>query len=284
MIDDGRHRLDEGDGTKPDAALGALADGTKPDAALGALADGTRRAILARLAQGERAVGDLARGLPVTRPAVSQHLKVLRAAGLVGERTEGTRHVYRLEAGGLAVLRRYVEELWGDTLDRFAAAAEAERRKGGDMQELRIDPVVKTIMVPLTPERAFALFFEEMASWWPLGTHSVYGADAVTVRVDGREGGRIYERTAAGAESDWGELLAWEPPARALFTWHPGYGDDAATEVEIRFTAAGELTRVELEHRDWENLGDRGASTRAGYDTGWNRVFGELYGGAALRG
>ena len=130
-------------------------------------------------------MGELARELPVTRPAVSQHLKVLRAAGLVGERTEGTRHIYRLEANGLATLRRYVEELWEDTLDRFAAAAEAERRKGGEMQQLSIDPVVKTIMVPLDPDRAFALFFDGMASWWPLDTHAVHGAKA----VDGAGGG-----------------------------------------------------------------------------------------------
>ena len=255
-----------------------------PDAALGALADVTRRAILARLAEGERAVGELARELPVTRPAVSQHLKVLRAAGLVGERTEGTRHIYRLEANGLAALRRYVEDLWEDTLDRFAAAAEAERRKGGEMQQLRIDPVVKTIMVPLDPDRAFALFFEGMASWWPLDTHSLHGAKAVTVQVECREGGRIYERTEAGTESDWGEIVVWEPPHRAVYNWHPGYVDEAATEVEVRFTPQGRLTRVDVEHRGWENLGERAAVTRADYDAGWNRVFGECYGGAALGG
>ena len=256
----------------------------RTDVTLGALADGTRRAILAVLGEGERAVGELASELPVTRPAVSQHLKVLKAASLVRERTEGTRHLYRVEPKGLELLRRYVEELWEDTLDRFAVAAEAERRKGGEMHQLRIDPVIKTMMVPLTPQRAFALFFDEMTTWWPLDTHSVYREDAAAVLVDGREGGHILEQRRDGKQSDWGEFLVWDPPHRAVFTWHPGYDDESATEVEVRFTREGELTRVDLEHRDWENLGDRAADTRAGYDTGWNRVFGERFGSAALKG
>jgi len=229
-----------------------------------------------------RSVGELAEGLPVSRPAVSQHLRVLRAAGLVRERAEGTRHIFRLEPRGFETLRRYVEGLWEDRLDRFAAAARAERRKGGEMEQLRIDPVVKTIMVRLAPDRAFALFFEGMASWWPLDTHSVYGTEAADVLVEGHEGGRIYERTADGRESDWGEVVAWEPPERAVVTWHPGYADATSTELEIRFTAEGDMTRVDLEHRGWERLGERGPEARAGYDTGWNHVFGVRYGRAAL--
>ena len=190
-----------------------------------------------------------------------------------------------------------MEELWEDRLSRFAAAAEAERRKGDEMQphidsegsaqlqseDSRLDPVVKTIVAPLPPERAFALFFEGMAGWWPLLTHSVYEDEATGVTVEGREGGRIIEHTADGREAVWGEVLVWEPPARAVVTWHPGYEDEAATELELRFTAEGDLTRIDLEHRGWENLGERAEKTRAGYETGWNLVFGVRYGGAALR-
>lgn len=97
---------------------------------LTALADPTRRAVFERLRGGPRSVGELAAGLPVTRPAVSQHLRVLREAGLVSERRSGTRRLYRIEPGGLAELRRYVERFWDDALAAFAAAAEREKEDG----------------------------------------------------------------------------------------------------------------------------------------------------------
>lgn len=92
---------------------------------LDAVGDGTRRAILDLLARSPRSVGELAAELPVSRPAVSLHLKVLREAGLVTSSPAGTRNVYRLDQTGLAVLRHYLDRLWAAALDRFAAAAEA---------------------------------------------------------------------------------------------------------------------------------------------------------------
>lgn len=94
-------------------------------AVLDAIGDGTRRAILELLASGPRSVGELAAELPVGRPAVSLHLKVLRGAELVASTPAGTRNVYRLEPAGLTVLRRYLDRLWSAALDRFAEAAEA---------------------------------------------------------------------------------------------------------------------------------------------------------------
>jgi DNA-binding transcriptional ArsR family regulator len=94
-----------------------------------ALGDPTRRAIFERLRRGPSSVGELAAELPVTRPAVSQHLRVLREAGLVTERRNGTRRIYRIEPSGLAELRDYIESFWDDALAAFAAAAEAESRK-----------------------------------------------------------------------------------------------------------------------------------------------------------
>jgi DNA-binding transcriptional ArsR family regulator len=86
-----------------------------------ALADSTRRAIVASLAEGPQAVGELAAGLPVTRPAVSQHLKVLKSAGLVSDRAEGTRRIYRLNPVALAALRDQLDAYWQRTLDNYAA-------------------------------------------------------------------------------------------------------------------------------------------------------------------
>jgi DNA-binding transcriptional ArsR family regulator len=84
-----------------------------------ALGDPTRRAIFERVAAQPSAVGDLARGLPVSRPAVSQHLRVLRKAGLVSETPEGTRHIYRLDPRGIAAMREWLDAQWTSALDAF---------------------------------------------------------------------------------------------------------------------------------------------------------------------
>jgi DNA-binding transcriptional ArsR family regulator len=94
-----------------------------------ALGDGTRRLILERLRLGPRAVGELAAELPVSRPAVSQHLRVLKEAGLVRERRNGTQRLYRVDTDGLAEVRDYLESFWTDVLAAFEAAAEAEAEK-----------------------------------------------------------------------------------------------------------------------------------------------------------
>src|SRR5690348_1164761 len=86
---------------------------------LGALGDPTRRAIFERLAARPSAVGELARGLPVSRPAVSQHLKVLKEAGLVQEISQGTRHIYSLDPRGIGAMRRWLDSHWASALDAF---------------------------------------------------------------------------------------------------------------------------------------------------------------------
>jgi len=90
----------------------------------GALADGTRRAIVERLAERPQAVGELAGGLPVSRSAVSQHLKVLKDAGLVSERPEGTRRIYRVNPAALVALRDQLDTYWQRTLTSYAALLE----------------------------------------------------------------------------------------------------------------------------------------------------------------
>jgi DNA-binding transcriptional ArsR family regulator len=97
--------------------------------AITALADPTRRSIFERLRRGPRAVGELAAGLPVSRPAVSQHLRVLKEAGLVSERRDGTRRVYRIEPAAVEELRDYFERFWDEALEAFKAAAEREQEE-----------------------------------------------------------------------------------------------------------------------------------------------------------
>jgi DNA-binding transcriptional ArsR family regulator len=92
--------------------------------AIQALADPTRREVFERLRKGPQPVGKIAEGLRVTRPAVSQHLKVLETAGLVRARREGTRRIFSVEVRGLAELRRYLDGFWGDVLEAFRDEAE----------------------------------------------------------------------------------------------------------------------------------------------------------------
>ncbi len=91
-----------------------------------ALGDPTRRAIFERLADGPLPVGELARDLPVTRPAVSQHLKVLKQAGLVTDRQDGTRRIYQLDPTGIAAVRAYFDTFWNHALAAFKAAVDKE--------------------------------------------------------------------------------------------------------------------------------------------------------------
>jgi DNA-binding transcriptional ArsR family regulator len=96
--------------------------------ALAVLADPTRREVFERLRAGPRAVNVLAAGLPVSRPAVSQHLKVLKDAGLVEERSEGVRRIYSLRREGLTELREWLDSFWGDALEAFRLEAEESHK------------------------------------------------------------------------------------------------------------------------------------------------------------
>ena len=98
-------------------------------AAIAALADPTRRAVFERLRAGPRAVGELADGLPVSRSAVSQHLRVLADAGLVLHRSEGTRRLYRVDPDGLAALRSYFDEFWDAALDAYQVHSDPQKEQ-----------------------------------------------------------------------------------------------------------------------------------------------------------
>ena len=92
--------------------------------AIEALADPTRRRVFERLKSGPKPVGRIARGLPVSRPAVSQHLKVLKEAGLVREERDGTRRIYEIDPKGLGKLRAWLDQFWDEALEAFKAEAE----------------------------------------------------------------------------------------------------------------------------------------------------------------
>ena len=104
-------------------------------------------------------------------------------------------------------------------------------------------------------------------TWWPRD-HTL-GPAAVVV-LQPAVGGRIFERDAQGVERDWGVVTAWDRPSRLAYTWHLGRGPEEASDVEIRFLAAGpDATRVEIEHRGWEALGADAETWRDRNEGGW---------------
>jgi uncharacterized protein YndB with AHSA1/START domain len=144
------------------------------------------------------------------------------------------------------------------------------------MSEQATDLTVRrSVTVARSQEEAFRVFTDEITTWWPLDTHSIGkdGRPAETAVLEGREGGRFYERTGSGTEH-WGTILAWEPPERVVISWEL-VPDRPPTEVEVRFTPDGEGTRVDLEHRGFERLGERAGEVAAGYGSGWPVVLGQ---------
>ena len=145
-----------------------------------------------------------------------------------------------------------------------------------------VDPIRRAIRVECSVEHAFETFTDRIGDWWPLETHSIGEADAETAILEPWEGGRLYERMRSGGEAHWARVVTWEPPHRLVLEWKVNPASPAATEIEVRFTADGGGTRVELEHRGWERLGDLAADARASYDSDWPMVLG-LFADATTR-
>jgi uncharacterized protein YndB with AHSA1/START domain len=136
-----------------------------------------------------------------------------------------------------------------------------------------IDPIRLSFDVDCPADHAFQVWTSRIGQWWP-ADHTVTAEEGLTVVLEGRPGGRIYERTATGAEHDWGEVTLWEPPSRLAYLWHLRRDRADATEVEIRFIARGHTTtRVEIEHRGWERLGAEGEAWRERNYAGWSSLL-----------
>jgi uncharacterized protein YndB with AHSA1/START domain len=135
------------------------------------------------------------------------------------------------------------------------------------------EPLSFSFEVDCAVDHAFAVWTSGIGTWWP-ADHTVTGEDGLRVVLEGRPGGRIYERTASGAEHDWGEITAWEPPRRLAYSWFLRADRADATDVTVRFSPAGAgRTRVDIEHAGWERLGDRGAAWRERNQGGWTTLF-----------
>ena len=136
-----------------------------------------------------------------------------------------------------------------------------------------MDAIRQSVVVRTTPERAFEVFTAEIGTWWPLDEVHSRLDDPATAVIEPHAGGRVYERATTGEEAAWGEVLEWQPPHRLVLAWKPNDTPHPPTEVEVRFTAEGGGTRVDLEHRGWERLGEDAGPARAGYDRGWPPVL-----------
>jgi uncharacterized protein YndB with AHSA1/START domain len=144
------------------------------------------------------------------------------------------------------------------------------------------EPLTKSIIVACEPAHAFDVFTRRMSAWWPLAAgYSVFGARAVSCGIEPRAGGDVFEIGDAGERCVWGTVLEWAPPERLVLSWHPGLPPEQAQEVEVRFTSVPTGTRVDLEHRNWHQLGDRAPAVRDSYDGGWAAVLVQLSAGVA---
>jgi uncharacterized protein YndB with AHSA1/START domain len=141
---------------------------------------------------------------------------------------------------------------------------------------ITIAPVRKTLRVRASQAHAFEVFTAGLASWWP-STHGIGEGPMERPVFEPRLGGRWYELGKDGAEAEVGQVLLWEPPERFVVSWNIDSRWKPAkigSEVEVRFIAEGEETRVELEHRKFEVMGEEGGrKMRSDVDGGWPHIL-----------
>lgn len=140
-----------------------------------------------------------------------------------------------------------------------------------------LDPVIRSVSLRCSVEDAFRAWTTQIHLWWPVGRISASGEGAARVIIEGRVGGRIFERTNAGVEVVWGHILVWEPPRRLVHSWFLGTEPDKSTEVEVRFTPEEDgTTTVEVNHGKWQDADEAVAEAQhacvAAHD-GWSGIL-----------
>ncbi|HEY4031791.1 MAG TPA: SRPBCC family protein [Caulobacteraceae bacterium] len=139
-------------------------------------------------------------------------------------------------------------------------------------------PVRRSIFVKASPERAFEVFTAGFDRWWPR-SHAVGASPLKQALIEPRAGGRWYEVGEDGSQTQWGEVMVWEPPTRLVLVWSVDadwrYDPGLHTEVEVRFTPEGGGVRVDLEHRNLEAYGERAEQVKAkiGNPNGWGGLL-----------
>jgi len=147
-----------------------------------------------------------------------------------------------------------------------------------NQQAIRIEPVIKDLVVDAGQKQAFEIFTMRIGLWWPKG-HSVCPDGQADVCIEPKTGGRLFERCTNGGELMWGHVLAWTPPRQITLAWRLDadwvYDPDFLTEVTVTFVPEGDRTRVTLEHALLENYGSRAESVRQSIssDGGWPGIL-----------
>ncbi len=147
-----------------------------------------------------------------------------------------------------------------------------------------IEPVIKSIVVPCTPQKAFDVFVQDTGTWWPLESHSISsgkGNTAANVLIEGIVGGDIYEVSSNGERHNWGKVTAFENGKSFAMTWHLNNPPSTGSLVTVTFRAHPDGgTEVILQHDNWDNLGDGAKEKRDQYNAGWVKVFETKYANA----
>ena len=234
-----------------------------------ALGDTNRREILRLLSDGDKPVREIADAMSISRPAVSRHLRLLKDAGMVAEEARGTRRNLPPPSAGSAGRPGLPGAGLGRRGDAVSLVRREHRRRGKKMSS----SLKMSFEVACSAEHAFRTWTAEIGTWWP-SDHTVTGEADLRIVIQGRVGGRIYERTADGVEHDWGEVTVWGPPRNWAIC-----GTCAKTaRMLLRSTSAlspwaPTRTRVQIEHSGWERLGAVGEERRAKNLVGWETLL-----------
>lgn len=145
---------------------------------------------------------------------------------------------------------------------------------------MAIEPVRREVVIDASQAHVFRIFTENLGAWWPLASHHIGEKEAETAIIEPKAGGRWYERAADGTECQWGRVKVWDPPGRVVLVWQIAgtfkYDPNVESEVEVRFVSVSPTrTRVELEHRDFEGMGEMAEMVRGAVssDGGWTQIM-----------
>lgn len=154
------------------------------------------------------------------------------------------------------------------------------------MSVVELAPIVKSLDVRRSAADAFRIFTAEISAWWPMATHTraktADGEVTLSVTIEPRVGGRIYETLNDGRELDWGEVSAYVPGALFAMEWRMGRPVEQGTSISVRFEPLSDAScRVTLTHENWERMGAEAPKLREAYNNGWVGVFDKGFGAYA---
>lgn len=200
--------------------------------------------------------------MPVSRPAVSQHLKVLKEAGLVLDRAVGNRRVYQLNPEGVGALRAQLDEFWSKAMATYKQVVEERAKEDLMTMQTQQTSVRSQVVVEAPIDLAFRVFIEDFDQIKPR-EHNILAVEIAETIFEPHAGGHVYDRGVDGTEFRWARVLAFEPPHRVVLSWdlNPQFQLETdlqkTSEVEVRFISEGPgRTRVELEHRNLDRHGE----------------------------